>query len=410
MILGLPERASYIYWLAALAAGFFMRSGRPPILFRFLQSDATAGVLLLLCVAVSLLLANSAWGDQYAGFWQLSLPVGTVLPFTLSAWINDGLMAVFFLLVGLEIKGELLYGALSDRKKATLPVLAALGGAVLPAVIFGICNQGQPTAVGWGIPMATDIAFALGLLSLLGRRVPVSLKIFLAALAIADDLMAILVIALFYTSTLHWAYLIAAAAIAGFMFVCNRLKRSSLLLYLLPGMLLWYCVHHAGIHATIAGVITALLIPRSNDETAVAVRLEHNLKPLIQYLVMPLFALANTAIPLHADLWSHVSDPLSVGIIAGLILGKPLGITLLSWLAVKAGWGRLPEQADMKHILGIGLLGGVGFTMSIFIALLSFPDTALQAQARLAVLIASLLAGAAGYVVLYRTNAKGSVA
>lgn len=370
----------------------------------FFQSGAISGVILLLCVVLSLLLANSSWASAFHAL--LNHPMGFSsesihLRYSLTQWINDGLMAVFFLLVGLEIKRELVEGELSSLRNALLPVASAFGGAIVPALLFAVWNGRAATAAGWGIPMATDIAFALGILSLLGKRVPSSLRIFLAALAIADDLIAILVIALFYSSKIHFAYLGAAAVMLLLQIMFNKLNRQSLLYYLIPGVFMWYFIHHSGIHATIAGVLTALTLPTT--QTAVESpleKLEHGLTKPVNWLIMPLFALANTPIRFTEGMVNGLMERLGMGIIFGLVLGKPLGIGLSSWLIVKLGWGVLPAGAGNRHLLGLGLLGGIGFTMSIFIALLSFPDPALQSEAKFAILIASTLSGILGYLVL----------
>lgn len=311
-------------------------------------------------------------------------------------------MAIFFLLVGLEIKRELVEGELSSPKKAALPILAAVGGAVVPALIFTFINRGTDTAGGWGIPMATDIAFALAIITLLGKRVPASLKIFLAALAIVDDLLAILVIALFYTSDLHYMYLLYAAGLVALLVVFNRSGVKKLYFYLIPGLFIWYFIHHSGIHATIAGVLVAMTLPTTPDATESPLeKLEHLLLTPVNFFIMPLFALVNTNIRFGNEMLDGLFTPLGMGIILGLVIGKPLGISLISRLAVRLGFSVLPEGTGWAHIFGVGLLAGIGFTMSVFISLLSFTGRALPlSQAKFSILLASLLAGIAGSIFL----------
>lgn len=377
---------------------------------RFFSSGASSGIILLFAVACSLFIANSGWGPGFENFLakELGFENSNIhLRYSVLTWINDGLMAIFFLLVGLEIKRELVEGELSTRQKALLPVFAAFGGAIVPAVIFALFNGGTSTANGWGIPMATDIAFALGILALLGKRVPASLKIFLAALAIVDDLIAILVIAFFYSGGLHLDMLAFAALITGGMFLMNRLGVTSLIFYLVPGVVLWYLIHHSGIHATIAGVITAMTIPTTADEKISPLeKLEHGLANPVNFLIMPVFALANTNIRFESGMMEGLGSTLGYGIMLGLLLGKPIGITLTSWLLVKLGWGSLPAEASWKHIIGLGILGGIGFTMSIFIALLSFNDPVIQSESKFLVLITSGTAAIIGFATLSLINKK----
>lgn len=370
----------------------------------FFRSGAISGVILLLCVACSLMLANSSWSESFDAVlahefgWVFG---GLHLRYSLVQWINDGLMAIFFLLVGLEIKRELVEGELSSWRNAVLPVVSAFGGAIVPAILFTFLNNGTETASGWGIPMATDIAFALGVLSLLGKRVPASLRIFLAALAIVDDLIAILVIALFYSAKIDLMYLGAAGLMLALQILFNRMNRKSAAYYLIPGIVMWYFIHNSGIHATIAGVLTALTLPTTKDAVESPLeKLEHLLTKPVNWIVMPLFAIANTPIRFTEGMLGGLSDHLSMGILVGLMLGKPLGIGIMSWLVVKLGWGALPAGANARHLAGLGLLGGIGFTMSIFIAVLSFSDTALQAEAKFAILMGSALSGILGYLVL----------
>lgn len=376
----------------------------------FLRSEQIGGIILIICVIISLTIANSNLGEAFETL--LSTQIGfssqnIQLDYSISLWINDGLMAIFFLLVGLEIKREIIEGELSSPKKAAMPIFAAIGGMLLPASVYALFNVGTPTVHGWGIPMATDIAFALGVISLLGKRVPASLKIFLAALAIADDLGAILVIAIFYTEELHWMQLLYSAGILALLITMNKFGVKKLFFYIIPGVFLWYFVHHSGIHATIAGVLLALTVPTNPEkDTSPLEKLEHIIIWPVNFLVMPIFALANTNILFENKMIEGLSSPLGLGIIFGLALGKPIGVTLFSWLAVKLGFAKLPNRANWKHIFGLGLLAGIGFTMSIFIALLSFSNPDYKVEAKFAILIASLLSGIAGYVFLNALNNK----
>lgn len=316
-------------------------------------------------------------------------------------------MAVFFLLVGLEIKRELVEGELSSPKRAVLPIVAAIGGAIVPAIIYYACNSDTIAVKGWGIPMATDIAFAIGILSLLGNKVPASLKVFLSALAIADDLIAILVIAIFYTNEVNFANLLYAAGIVVLLFIFNQVGVRKLVFYLIPGLFLWYFIHHSGIHATVAGVLIAMVVPTNKGAmTSPLEKLEHAIAKPVNFIIMPIFALANTNIHFEAGMVDGLFTNLGSGIMLGLLLGKPIGITLLSWIIVKAGLGKLPSKATWGHILGLGLLGGIGFTMSIFIALLSFDNIALQSEAKFSILIASTIAGICGYLYLSLINKR----
>ena len=381
---------------------------------KFFHSGKIGGIILLICVIISLLIANSGLATAFAEF--LATPFGFTndavdLTYTTSAWINDGLMAIFFLLVGLEIKRELIEGELSNLQKASLPVLAAIGGMIIPALIYFFFNKGESTASGWGIPMATDIAFALAIIALLGKSVPTSLKIFLAALAIVDDLGAILVIAIFYTNEIHWTYLIIAGAIFAFLLLLNYFKVTSLWFYLIPGLFLWYFVHHSGIHATIAGVLLAFTIP--TNDTAIESpleKLEHFLTVPVNFLIMPIFALANTNITFENGMLAGLNSPLGFGIIVGLFAGKTIGVTLFSWFAVKIKLAKLPTGANWRHIMGVGMLAGIGFTMSIFIALLSFSDEFHITEAKFAILCASVIAGVVGFIFLKSIKTKVEVA
>lgn len=376
----------------------------------FFRSEQIGGFILLFCVAISLFIANSSYNQGFAKLLATDFGFsfgGNSYTETISAWINDALMAFFFLLVGLEVKRELLEGELSSVKKASLPVVAALGGMLIPALIYFIFNNGTETNYGWGIPMATDIAFALAIISMLSKNVPSSLKIFLAALAIVDDLGAILVIAIFYTNQLHTDYLLMACGVLLLLFLFNYLSIKPLYFYLIPGIFLWYFIHHSGIHATIAGVLLAFTIPTNKtDIESPLEKLEHLLNGPVNYFIMPVFALANTNISFQKEMFSSLLSPLGLGIILGLFLGKTIGVTLFSWLAVKVKLGSLPNGANWKHIIGLGMLAGIGFTMSIFISLLSFSDDIHITEAKFAILCASIISGLIGFVYLKSNNKK----
>ncbi|MGZ8426054.1 MAG: Na+/H+ antiporter NhaA [Candidatus Binatia bacterium] len=364
----------------------------------FFDSKKSSGILLIVCTVVSLLLANSTIGADYLSIWQTR-----VSGLSVEHWINDALMAVFFLLVGLELERELYNGELSNFKNALLPIFAAIGGLCLPALIHFLLNSGTETKAGIGIPMATDIAFALGVLALLGSRVPASLKVFLTALAVMDDLGAIIVIAIFYTAQFSMAYLIGAIAVFGSLVALNRFFRvMSLVPYLLGGALMWFLLLKSGVHATIAGVLLAFSIPfsaKQDDEQSPSHRLEHVLHKPVAFIILPIFALANTGMVIGSDWAQTLTSANSTGIIGGLVLGKPLGIIFLSFIAVATGSCRLPLDLSWRHIVGAGLLGGIGFTMSIFIANLAFAGNSQTINAaKMAILLASLTAGTFGFV------------
>lgn len=363
----------------------------------FFASEKTSGLLLIICTVISLLIANSTVGDSYLSFWHLD--VGGL---SVENWVNDALMAVFFLLIGLELKREFYVGELSDFKHAMLPLFAALGGIIVPASIHFIFNHGTPTQAGMGIPMATDIAFALGALSLLGRRVPASLKVFLAALAVMDDLGAIVVIAVFYTAKLSTLYLFGALVVFGILFLLSRAQVKSLIPYLIGGGLMWALMLKSGVHATIAGVLLAFTIPfstKEDDEASLSHRLESFLQKPVAFVILPVFALANTGVVIGSDWFDSLSTPNDLGIIIGLTVGKPAGITLMSFIVVSLGICRLPLDLNWKHIFGGGLLGGIGFTMSIFITNLAFVGNSKAIDAsKMAILLASLTAGTVGFL------------
>lgn len=362
----------------------------------FIESEKSGGLLLILCTVVSLVVANSAWGEGYHHFW--------LTPFSgqsLEYWINDGLMTIFFLLIGLELEREIYKGELSNIKDAMLPIFGAIGGMAIPALIFILYNYGTTTQSGAGIPMATDIAFALGILSLLGNRVPSSLKIFLTALAVMDDLGAILVIAIFYTKTILWSNLLIALGVYAVLILLGRLKVNNLIPYIIGGVVMWYFMLHSGVHATITGVLLAFAIPfGTGGKKSTSYVLQHFLHKPVAFIILPIFALANTAIVLSSDIGATLTQNYSLGIALGLIIGKPLGIFALTFFAVKVGICQLPGDINWKSILGVGFLGGIGFTMSIFITLLAFDSETIINNAKFVILISSLIAGVLGFVFL----------
>jgi Na+:H+ antiporter, NhaA family len=357
-------------------------------IYEFINDSRAVGILLLVCTLLSLFISNTSLGAGYILFWQKSFhyPSFISLPHSILHWINDGLMALFFLLAGMEIKRELLVGELSSFKKSIMPVAGAFGGMVVPALIFFLFNMGTKYSGGWGIPMATDIAFSLGVASLLGNRFSVSLKIFLMALAIIDDLGAILVIALFYGGDLNSMYLLVCLGAVLIILLLNRLKVKFGIIHFLLGIVLWYGMFNSGIHASVAGVVFAFLVP-----VTLLSKYENKLHDWVNFIILALFALANTAILLPPDFALAINNNLSWGIIAGLFLGKPLGILLACWLLVTFKWGQLPVNTGWKQITGLGMLAGIGFTMSIFISALAFKDPDSQNIAKIAVLLASFL-------------------
>ncbi|GAB2641307.1 Na+/H+ antiporter NhaA [Emticicia sediminis] len=370
---------------------------KPTKLFKdFFESEKSGGLTLIACTAVSLLIANSTWSSSYEHFWHTDFAGHGI-----SHWINDGLMTIFFLLIGLELEREIYQGELSNIKDALLPIFAAIGGMLLPAGLFLLLTYGTEGQAGIGIPMATDIAFALGILSLLGNKVPTSLKVFLTALAVIDDLGAIFVIAIFYTKTILWMNLFIAFGIFALLLIFNRLKVRNLIPYLLGGVAMWYFMLNSGVHATITGVLLAFAIPFGNgDEKSTSYILQHFLHRPVAFIILPLFALANTAIAIDGNIVETLTQNYSLGIAFGLIVGKPLGIFLISFVVVSLGICKLPFDLDWKSIIGAGFLGGIGFTMSIFITLLAFENDTVINNAKFMILTASLLAGMLGYFYL----------
>jgi NhaA family Na+:H+ antiporter len=419
----------------------------------FSAREASGGILLMGAALIALVWANSPLAESYVSLWRTPLTIGfgdVALSKSLHLWINDGLMAIFFLVVGLEIKREVLVGELAPPRRAILPIAAAVGGAVLPAILFLLIAGGNPEAArGWGVPMATDIAFALGVLALLGSRAPVGLKIFLTALAIVDDLLAVIVIALFYSSDTSLTALAAAAVILAILVAVNRLGVRRPLVYALLGIGLWIAILQSGIHATIAGVLLAMTIPsrtridpsdfldrargfiadfgsQAGDDPDAAhhaalwelegltesaqapmLRMEHALHPWVAFLIVPLFALSNAGVPLMGDPAAVATSPLVLGVIVGLIVGKQVGITLAAWLVVRSGLASLPQGVSWRHVYGAAWLGGIGFTMSLFVGDLAYRESPALALSKIGILAASVIAGVGGYLILRSTRSTG---
>jgi NhaA family Na+:H+ antiporter len=389
-----------------------MKTKLTKLFMEFFESEQVSGIILILCTVTSIIIANSNFGNDYLDFWYTKIGFeigGIALKYSLEHCINDGLMAIFFLLIGLEIERELYIGELSDLKNSTLPVIAAIGGMATPALLHFLLNRGTETQAGVGIPMATDIAFALGVLALLGSRVPISLKIFLAALAIIDDLGAIIIIALFYVGDFSLLYLVLALVIFTGLLILNRLGVHRLPLYLILGFFMWYFMLKSGIHATIAGVLLALAIPFARgDEESPSYKLQHFLHKPVAFIIMPLFALANTGIALTGSWIDGLATSNSLGIFIGLFFGKPLGIALFSVLAVKLGLSQLPSDVSWRHIIGAGFLGGIGFTMSIFITLLAFGNPEIIQSSKIGILLGSFVSGTVGFLILNRQTVSTS--
>lgn len=358
------------------------------------ESGKLSGILLLVCTVLSLLFSNLITGEAYVNFWQSKIGFDFFSK-TIEHWINDGLMAVFFLLVGLEIKRELVSGELSSFKNSILPVIAAAGGLIVPSLIYISFTKGTVYSGGWAIPSATDIAFSLGILTILGSRVPVSLKIILTALAIIDDLAAIIIIAVFYTASLDVMYLLYALIITAFLIALNKFKMKNLMFFFIAGLLLWFCFLKSGVHATIVGVILAFTIPYSGIK-----KLEHSLIKPVNYFILPLFALASTAIPLDLNSMDFFMSSFGMAIVLGLFIGKPAGITLFTYLASKFNIISISKELQFRHILGLGFIAGIGFTMSIFITNLSFDEKEIVNKGKLAVLTGSFLSAVTGVLIL----------
>jgi Na+:H+ antiporter, NhaA family len=370
----------------------------------FFKSEKTGGLILLACTAISLLVSNSSFQLHYLSLLNTPMAGNTV-----THWVNEGLMVFFFLLISLELEREFYNGELSNVKNAMLPLVGAFGGMIVPALIYLFFNYGSNTQSGAGIPMATDIAFAIGILSLLGKRVPASLKIFLTALAVIDDIGAIIVISIFYTNTISWMYLMVVGIIWVLLFILNRLKFHNLMPYLIGGIAMWYCMMHSGVHATITGVILAFVIPFGDgQENSPSYILQKALHKPVAFLVLPLFALCNTAIVLGNDSAAIFSTPYSLGILFGLVGGKLIGILLFCVITVAVGICVLPKDLKWGHIVGAGLLAGIGFTMSVFITLLAFKDENIVNNAKLSIIAASCIAGLLGFIVLKFVIKKSS--
>ncbi|WP_207493990.1 Na+/H+ antiporter NhaA [Aridibaculum aurantiacum] len=370
-------------------------------LFEFFNDSRAIGVVLLTCTFISLIISNLPDGDTYSNFWNIEFHIFETLhlPHSLLHWINDGLMAVFFFLVGMEIKREMVEGELSSFRQSLLPITGALGGMIAPALIFLLFTYGSVYQGGWGIPTATDIAFSLGIASLLGKRAPIGLKIFLTALAIIDDLGAILIIALFYGGTINLWLLLACVAIVIIIYFLNKRSRHFGVIHILLGLLLWYCMFNSGIHATVAGVIFAFLVP-----VRLLTRYENKLHHPVYFLVMPIFALANTAIVIPGGGVGILNSALPWGIMLGLFLGKPLGIFLSTYILIKLRLADLPTNTNFFKMAGAGILAGIGFTMSIFISTLAFEDKQFQDISKIAVLVASFASMIVGYLWLYSSK------
>jgi NhaA family Na+:H+ antiporter len=371
---------------------------------RFFDSEKVAGLLLVFCTIISLLIANSLVGETYVHLIHSKIDASIIhhsLALSLEQWINDGLMTIFFLMVGLEVERELYTGELSDIKKAILPVVAAVGGMIVPSAIHFLFNHGTDTQAGFAIPMATDIAFALGILSLAGDKVPVSVKVFLAALAIIDDIGAIVVIAFFYTKTISFLYLLGALLIFAALLALNRLKVTKLIFYLIPAVFMWYCFLRSGVHPTLSGVLLAFAIPfHQKDEPNVSLWLQNFLNKPVAFFIVPIFAIVNTAIILPSNVIASISNVNSAGIIGGLFIGKMVGIVCFPLMLVKAGKASFQEGITMPSLIGLGFLGGIGFTMSMFISNLAFDNPDYIITSKLSILLGSTISALTGLAVL----------
>lgn len=369
--------------------------------------DASAGILLILVAAAAMLAANSAMSSEYKQLFYGELPWTPIAKLRdLHYWINDGLMAIFFFVVGLEVKRHVISGSLSDPAARRLPMVAALAGMAAPAIVFMAVSGGGQYTSGWAIPAATDIAFAMGVLGLLGNRVPASLRLFLLTVAIVDDIGAVLVIAVFYTPTIYLTWLLAATGVVALMIGLNRFRVSVFWPYILLSVVLWYCVLNTGVHATIAGVVAALTIPlRRRDGNSMLEKLEHGLAPWSAYLIVPIFGFANAGVSLEGLGVEALTDPLPIAIAAGLFLGKQVGIFATVWVADRIGFAPRPDNANWAEIWGVSILCGIGFTMSLFIGGLAFPDTPiLVEEAKIGILTGSAISAIVGFIVLRLTT------
>lgn len=382
-----------------------MKSDLTSVFKNFTGSEKNAGLVLLLCVGISLFISNSSLGESYIHFWHREAGfsvAGLNMNLSIEHWINDGLMTIFFLLVGLEIERELYAGELHPVKNALLPVFSALGGMFVPALIFLLFNYGTTSSNGFGIPMGTDIAFALGVLSLAGNKVPVSIKILLTAIAIIDDLGSILIIAFFYGSQIHYLYLLISLGIFALLLVLNRLKVLSMLPYLLLGIPMWFFMMQSGIHPTISGVLLAFALPfGGGDESSPSIKLQQALHVPVAFIILPLFTLANTAIPVDAEFISGMTEPHAIGIALGLLLGKPIGILAACFIITQLKIVQLPQSVNWYNLLALGFIAGIGFTMSVFITQLAFTENTLIQSSKLVILAASGIAGCIGLLLFY---------
>ncbi|GEA29677.1 Na+/H+ antiporter NhaA [Clostridium diolis] len=374
---------------------------------QFFKNESSSGIVLLFCAIIAIIIANSNFSSMYNNIIHTYITIGYKdfsLSMSILHWINDGLMAIFFLVVGMEIKREIVFGELKSFKKTILPVSAAIGGMVVPAIIYVLFNFNQPTIIGWGIPMATDIAFALGILSLVGKKAPKGIIIFLTALAIVDDLGAIIVIAIFYTSEISWIALIIGLIIFLAIMLANKLNIKNKWLYIIFGIILWICFLKSGVHATIAGVLLGMGLPIGKNmeefRTSILYRFEHVLTPLSSFIIMPIFALANSGITIDINsLSAAIMNPVSLGIIFGLFIGKQIGIFGASYILVKLKIAKLPSKVTKRHLYGASVLGGIGFTMSLFVSSLSFTEESALSMAKISIIIASILSAAFGAVI-----------
>lgn len=376
-----------------------------PFLY-FFKSESASGIILLICAIIAIIMANSSFATTYDHILHTYITIGykqVSLSMSVLHWVNDGLMAIFFLVVGMEIKRELVIGELKSVKKTILPISAAIGGMIVPAIIYALFNYKKPTITGWGIPMATDIAFALGILSLVAKKVPKGIVIFLTALAIVDDLGAIIVIAIFYTSQISWGAFIMGLITFIALILANRFKVKFTSVFIIGGIILWFFFLKSGIHATIAGVLLGMVLPvgKNNEfKTSMSHRLERILIPWSAFVIMPIFALANSGITIDINSFSTlILSPVSLGIICGLFIGKQLGIFGISYILVKLKIAKLPSQVTKKHLYGASVLGGIGFTMSLFVSSLAFSDKTLLSSAKISIMVSAILSAILGTII-----------
>lgn len=373
----------------------------------FLKSESSSGLILLICAVIAIIIANSSFATTYDNILHTYVTIGykeISLSMSVLHWINDGLMAIFFFVVGMEIKRELVIGELKSLKRTILPVSAAMGGMIVPAIIYVLFNYKEATITGWGIPMATDIAFALGILALVGKKAPKGIVIFLTALAIVDDLGAIIVIAIFYTNQIYWSAFFIGLAIFCILILANKFKVKFTSIFIIGGILLWICFLKSGIHATIAGVLLGMVLPVGKNmnefKESILYKLEHTLTLWSSFVIMPIFALANSGIKIDINSFSTlIFTPVSLGIIFGLFIGKQVGIFGISYILIKLNIAKLPSQVTKNHLYGASILGGIGFTMSLFISSLSFSDETILSTAKISIMIASILSAILGITI-----------